>query len=174
MHKMHDLADAHMIGNDRIIEIGFRQRILIHFRNILFLHECRVCIGKRRDCRLQCAVGMCRADTEALSLCCLNIRTVAVSAKRGFSRSYAQKQRIDLLPVCLSQTNGDQIPVLINFLVERILDLLYAHGMIDRTDLLCGSIRRRIALTIPERIADALRLHIPCRVMRHLLRRRSR
>ena len=81
MDKMQNLPDSHVVGDNRIIEIGFRERILIHFGNIFFFHESRVGISKSCDSRLERSVCMSRADTKALRFRSFNIRTVAVSAE---------------------------------------------------------------------------------------------
>ena len=132
--EMHDLAHTHVVGNDRIIERILREGVLEHLRHVLLLHELRIGILEGGDCRLERAVGMGGAHAEALGLRRLDVRAVAVAAEGALTGADAQEQGIHLLALGLSGALRDQLPVLVDLLVERVLDLLHGHFVVDCTD----------------------------------------
>ena len=156
-----------MVGDDGVVEIVFRQVVPFKLRHILLLHECGAGVAEGRHGRLQGAVGVCGADAEALGERRLNVGAVAVAAQCRFQRPDTQKQRINLFALRLTEAHGDEIPVLVDFLVKRVLDLLHGHFAVDGAQLVDRRILRRHALPEVERVADALLLHIAGRVVRH-------
>ena len=170
---MQYLADSHMVRDDRVIEGRLTETVLVHLWDVVLGHKSRVAVLESSDGGLKSAVRVGGAHAEALRKSCLMVSADLAFTECGLARTYAEKQRVYLLTLVLTEPYAEQVPVFVYLLVKRVLDLLHGHLMIYRAYLFGGGVCRSVPLAVIEWISHALGLYITGRVMSDIVCCRS-